>query len=131
MASSVAWYNDEQTILLTRFEDSIRYADLIAVNDHEARLLESVQHPVGIIVDYEGVTRVPQPVLSNLPQLVVNAPGINHPNARIVVVVRARPSIKLVYDTILTVYTDLANRIAFARDPEEALAIIRARGVDG
>ena len=36
-------------------------------------------------------------------------------------------SIKLVYDTILLVYTDLKSRILFAASPEEAVALIESR----
>jgi hypothetical protein len=128
MGSSVTWYNDNHSILHIRYQDTLRYSDLIAVNDEEARLLDGVDHPVGVIVDYSGLTRIPEPILANLPQLIVNAPRVNHPWVTRIVVCRTRPSIRLVYDTVLVVYQDLASRIAFAANLPDAEAILQQAG---
>ena len=125
MGSSVSWYNIDHTILHVRYEDTLRYSDLITVNDEEAHLLDNVDHAVGVIVDYSGLTRVPEPILANLPQLIVNAPRVTHPWVTRIVVCRSRPSIRLVYDTVLVVYADLKSRITFAANLPDAEAILQ------
>lgn len=128
MPVAVDWYNEQQTIILGRLGDPVRYADLIALNEGVADLLDTVDYVVGVIIDYAAVTRIPEAILYNLPDLIVSAPSLNHWNGGLHVVVRVRPSIRLVYDTTLLVYPDLAEQLAFAKSRQEAERILYHSG---
>ena len=120
MTATVAWANEEKTLVIQRIDGDWTMADYFEVVHKSAELLKTVDHQVDIIVDLSTTNYVPQNVISGA----TRTESVVPPNQRMVVFVGA----KMIHKLLLSLGKRLAPRAAhnqhFVTSMEEAHALI-------
>lgn len=120
MGIKVNWYDKDKTIVRYEFEGQWRWDDLHEAIKQVNALLESVNHPVYIIIDVTEGTIVPAGAFSHMRMRSMNAA----PNWAGGIFVGMNTFLKTLITTFIKVYPKLGERYAVCNTMDEALAVI-------
>ncbi|MEZ4670385.1 MAG: hypothetical protein R3E39_20960 [Anaerolineae bacterium] len=121
MAVAVDWLNDDQTILKYEFDGQWTWNELYAALQQVDMMMNSVEHTVYVIIDYQGSQGIPPGALTHLRSSTMRAA----PNWGGGVFI----GISSLVESLLNIFTNLnrklAERYATAANIEEALSILQ------
>ena len=123
MGITAEWDNEEKTIIRHIYVGEITWDEFETVaHRHTTIMLDSVEHIVDIIADVEKVIP-PKGILAHFREIASSAP-FTHPNAGLVVMVRAGSFVMTTINLFCKVYNQLGEKLVTVPTLEEAYAII-------
>lgn len=127
MGIQVQWDNDEKTILRYDYQARWSWNELYQAVDQGYHLIDSVAHPVAVIIDLTASEGIPPGALSHARSIQQRA----HPRISMNVAVNAGGLLSTLTHTFLRLYSALmqATSVHFAATVEEARAVIAERQV--
>jgi hypothetical protein len=117
------WYNDEKTAIRYYFTGIWTWTECFAAVDQAVEMLDSVQHPVVLIIDMRDNQHVP----SLSPQALsgmANLPTMAHPNTAFLVLVGARLVVKTTFEVFRRLFPSAAARYRVVDSIGEAEALM-------
>jgi hypothetical protein len=124
MTINIVWDNPEKTIARYDYEGKWSWEELYKALQEFHQMLDTVNHPVDVIIDMQRTRLLPENVLargSNVGQMV-------HPNQGITVVVGANSLVRAMADLYKRIYAKKAANFFMASKLDEAHAIIAKDG---
>lgn len=124
MEISVQWDNEEKTILRVYYPERWIWPDLYDAVDRTQAMLNSVSHPVKILVDMSKSMFLPTGSTSHVSNM-LTAP---HANATVMVVVGASGYLKSFLEVFSEMFNPASNarKILLARTLEEGYELLNA-----
>lgn len=110
MGITILWDNEEKTIIRYVYEGRWVWDDLHHARVQVHEMLNTVNHPVGIIVDVRESTLVPNGALSQGRQFATTSPT-THPNEGRTIIVGANTFLRSMYDLFRKIYTTLSGNL--------------------
>ncbi len=123
MPVTVDWYNPEKTILCYTFDVQWTWDDIQNVLEIAFSLIDSVDHPIHVLLDLRANTSPPRISAAGLRQ-VAHSPATHHPNVTRIIIIGGGPMIRVLYDIFSRIYPQAAAYYQFADTLETALARI-------
>jgi hypothetical protein len=124
MSIAVRWYDDNQTILLLTFVEHWMLSELDERWHEVEALLEAVEQPVYLLIDYTESTFVP----SDLPSFIKRNYPSNHPKIIMNIIVGANFFVRMMVNTLVSLRV-APFRLHLAATMEEALVFIERQHI--
>jgi hypothetical protein len=118
---STEWDNDEKTVLRVTYHPGWSWDDVENNMVVEEEMLNSVDHRVDVITDYQG-SQLPPGAISRLPKI-AQSPPYTHPNSGVIAMVGSPAFMKEVIGVYKHVYGQAA-KLTMVNDLDEARALI-------
>jgi len=114
------WVNDAKTVLKMTFLEPISLEEVVESSNKASTLLDTVDHPVHMIVDLLGVQTMPRNFISNFP-MVSRLPLVNHRNLEVVINVMDNSFM----EAVATIFSRVYRKVNFVRSLDEAYKAAR------
>lgn len=126
MNIDVQWDNDAKTIIRYVYRNGWNWNDYFSAINGAAELLDTVKHPVDIVMDFRNANMLPQGAISQMQRAFSHT---RHPNIRLTVLVGANSFIRTIESIGRKLVPSAARQwdITFAATLEEAHDIIAAQ----
>lgn len=121
MPVTVNWDNDDKTIVRYQLSGAWTPEELFPALDQGAALMNSIDYPVDVILDFAGSTAFP---LDKLFAMGRYAEGKTSANQRRVVMVRSLPVLRGLLDTMRRFLPRATRGVYFADTLDDAYALI-------
>ncbi len=128
MTITVNWYDDQHTAVVNQLVGTWTWDELFRAIDQTASLMDTVDHPVNIVLDMRQTQHVPTLLPSAL-RKVANAPTMNHRNSGAFVFVGAKSFIKSMFSVFGTLYPRAAEKYRFAENEAQLDAVLADKTV--
>lgn len=119
MSVAVVWDDNEKSTIRFVFEGSWTIDELYVAFDEQTRMLDSVDHQVDVIVDFQESNAVPDHLIANFSRIFQSS-GSSHPNTGMTVLVGVGGFAQILAD----LFSKFFARLPTASTLEEAHAII-------
>jgi len=117
----INWANEERTIIHHIYEGDWTLAELHTSRAEVADYLDTVTHPVDMIIDLRQSMKIPQSFMSEMQRMDQNA----HPNSRHAVIVGGNKLIQMLVNVLQRVYKRSdTTQVSFVSTIEEAYTIL-------
>ena len=124
MPIQVKWFNTSKTIILQSYHTPWTWDNYHASAKEIDQMLDSVDYPVDLIVDFSDGAVLPAKALSHFRRAVMDI----HPNRGLVVMVGMNPYLAALQNVLEQMVPHSAARSRIAETLDEAIAIINAEG---
>lgn len=121
MSVTVDWFNEEKTIIKYQFEGQWKWEELYIALQQVDVMMNSVQHTVYIIVDYQKSSGVPAGALTHLRSSTMKAA----PNWGGGVFIGISSLVQALLNVFTSLNKKLGERYATAKNMETAYSIIQ------
>lgn len=121
MTVQAEWYNEEKTIIRIHAHDPWAIDEYSWAVQHAWSLIESVENPVHIIIDFTDVRSFPRNLLSAAPTTNKHI----HPRQRLVVAVNISPYLQTMMRVAIRVFPRLGQNLLFAQNLQDAYDLIQ------
>lgn len=122
MTVHVEWDNEEKTVIRTTYQEPVKIEDVFTALDQQVVLLDSVEHPVVMMIDMSTLKRLPHTTLSSYPEIAKHR-GIHHPNTAMSYVVMNN----LPMEYMINIFSRLFAKFDTATSVEQARERIAER----
>jgi hypothetical protein len=120
MAVLTQWDDPQRTILRYVFSGRYTWEDLHTAAKSAQRLLDSVYHPVDVILDIQHSSHTPREFIGEFRRLAT----ITHPNTGLHILVSNNPLNALLFQTFAGMYRHLAPRYTLVSTLDAAYGLI-------
>lgn len=120
MAVLIQWDDPQRTILRYVFSGRYTWDDLYVAAKNAQRMLDSVHHPVDVILDIQHSTHTPREFMSEFRRLAT----ITHPHTGLHVLVSDNPLNALLFQTFAGMYRHLSARYTLVNTLDAAHRLI-------
>ncbi len=121
MGITLTWYDEQKHIILWAYQGRWTADEFDRATEEASQLIDTVDYPVGVIVDFSHSTLMPPNIMMRFRQSAQQA--IGHPNNTVRVIVGADYYLKIFLNTLFTLAPP-AWYSYFASTREEAAALI-------
>lgn len=115
MPITVQWYEEEQKNIQYDVVNIWSWQDLADAIEEAIALLDSVDYKVNLIIDFTNTTYIPPVSIVHLNK-VANAPTVNHPNTKKLIMVGANKYIQVIFNVFKKVFPFAAERYEIFSD---------------
>ena len=109
------WVNNAKTVLKMTFLEPISLEEVVESSNKASALLDTVDHPVQMIVDLLGVQTMPRNFISNFP-MVSRLPLVNHRNLDVVINVMDNSFM----EAVASIFSRMYRKVNFVRTLDDA-----------
>jgi len=124
MSIHVKWFNTSKTIILQEYHTPWNWKMYHNAAKEIDQMLDSVNYPVDVIVDFSDGAVLPAKALSHFRRAVMDI----HPNRGLVILVGMNPYLAALQDVLQQMVPHSTARSRIAETLDEAIAIINAEG---
>src|SRR4051812_10334960 len=96
----IAWDDDQQTILRVDYSEPLRWEEVIVSQEEFNREIDTVDHPVSLILDFSRLERLPAGAMSGFKQVSKNY----HPLTEFSALVGMNPFIRMFEKTFRNIF---------------------------
>lgn len=118
MTVQSSWYTDDHTIIHMEFIGKWQWSEFHTAFDESRRLVDSVSHPVDILMDFTGSDQIPNGAITH----VKRAANDVHPNRRFVVVIGVSKMLTTLFRFVKQLYPGATQKMYTADSIDEAVS---------
>lgn len=120
MGIQLSWGDPEKTFILAEFSDPWTWTDYNSADTHGRWMLDSVDRPTDVIVDFTHSQRVPIGAIARFRQMAQNI----HPNHGRFLFVKPNPMLVIIGNVMTKLFPQQAEQSAIFETRTEAIAFI-------